>query len=243
MNKKLTKALLGVAFMFIFTFGVSLFSVEEARADWYFSRTSISKCNISLERYAYEWTGREVRPRVIVEHEGKRLREGEDFEVEYRDNINATKDACIKVKGINNYRSTEKVYFEIIGIDISRECTFTVRNGNIQMYYKDRLVPKNNYTVTSYKDSKREVGREPSHDRKKEYIIYEVRCVYTIRGCGQYYGECEIDEIVIEKELVNRPEPGHDGPGHGGGNHPGPGGPGHGGGNHPGPGGPGHGRP
>ena len=249
-SKRVRKGLITAVLAFVFTMVFALINVEEARADWYFSRTSIKKCDITLEKYCYDWTGKEIRPRVAVEHEGKRLRENVDYELVYSDNTDAGKEACVKVKGINEYRSSEKVYFEIDGIDISYECTFTIMNGRVEVYYNDRIVSKNNYDVNEKSQSRRAIKYEVVNN-KKQYVTYEVVNKYEIRGKGQYCGRYVLEEVTYEKVLENRPdvkpdepkpqpgEPG--GPGHGPGPGPNPGGPGHGPAPSPNPGGPGHG--
>ena len=239
MSKKLRMILTGILFSLVFTFGIALVNEEEAKADWYFSRTNIDKCDVYLDRNHFDWDGKAHFPKATIYYKGELLTQNVDYTVKYYNNTDAG-TGYLKIKGINNYRGSRKAYFKIEGIDLPTECTFTVRNGRVQVYYNDKIVASNNYLVSDREVYRREIRREPSGDRNTEYIVYEVCTEYTIQGKRQYSGYVTIDEVLEERVLVEKehPEPPH-GPGHG----PHPGGPGHGPEPHPGPGGPGHGRP
>lgn len=75
----------------------------------------ISKCTIDniIERV---YTGSEVEPSVAVKDNGVYLTEGEDFEVQYQDNIDKG-TASVKIAGLNNYTGDLTGTFEIVGSD------------------------------------------------------------------------------------------------------------------------------
>ena len=68
---------------------------------------------------AQSYTGEEIRPVVQIKAGKAELKEGQDYTVEYRDNV-AVGTAVILVKGIGNYHGTRQVNFKINGISMSK---------------------------------------------------------------------------------------------------------------------------
>ena len=246
MKKVVKMGFISVVMLFILSIAITVVNLEEAQAGW-FTDVSIKKCDIRLEDTEFDWTGREIRPNVFVSYEGKNLVENVDYTLKYSDNVDAGKGK-VKVKGIGEFKSSVTLEYTIWGIDITRECTFSVRDGEVEVYYQGRIVSKNNYSVRSVTVSERLIDVRPSNDKRKEYRTYDVKEKFTIVGKGQYYGTYEhifrYNETRLERKEDNKPdEPGHGPgphpgePGHGPGPHPGE--PGHGPGPHPGE--PGHG--
>ena len=265
-SKFMKLSVISALFVMIFTFGFALINVDDAYASeetkgWYFSRVSLKKCDIRLDRDSYAWTGKEIRPMVTVMHEGRKLIIDKDYELKYDNNVDAGLDVGeVKIKGIGNYRSSVTLTFDIIGIDIARECTFQYKKNKVVVFYKGRELDKKNYKLYGEGETRRVVNVTPSSNPREQYVTYEVTELTKVVGKGQFFGEYIYKNIYAEtvlevKEGFDGPGPGHGGnhpgpapgPGHGG-NHPGPApgphpapGPGHGG-NHPGPApGPGHG--
>ena len=235
----------------VFTFGLALINVEDAYAsedtkEWYFSRVSLKKCDIRLDRDSFAWTGKEIRPMVTVMHEGRKLIIDKDYELKYENNVDAGLDTAeVTIKGINHYRSSVTMTFDIIGIDIARECRFEYKKDKVVPYYKGKELDKRNYKTYRDGETRRLVNVTPSNDPRKEYRTYEVTEYTRVVGKGQFYGEyvhknIYAETVLEEKEHMDGPGP-NPGPGYGG-DHPAPNpGPGHGG-NHPAPNpGPGHG--
>jgi hypothetical protein len=242
MKKVIKMGFVSVAMLFVLTLAMTVINLEDAQAGW-FTDVSMKKCDVKLDNTEFNWTGREVRPKVFVSYEGNNLRENVDYTLKYSNNIDAGKGE-VKVKGIGDFKSSVTLEFTIWGIDITRECTFSVRDGELEVYYQGRIVSKNNYTVRSTTVSERLIDVRPSNDSRKEYRTYDVKEKYTIKGKGQYYGTYEhifrYNETRLEKKEDSKPDgPGHNPgpqpgePGHGPG--PQPGGPGYGPSPHPGP--------
>ena len=68
---------------------------------------------------AQTYTGEEIRPVVQIKDGKTELKEGQDYTVEYRNNV-AVGTAAILVKGIGNYHGTRQVNFKINGISMSK---------------------------------------------------------------------------------------------------------------------------
>ncbi len=84
---------------------------------------SLSKADISLSSYNYTYDGTEKRPAVTVEFEDHVMTEGADYEVEYKDNINAG-SAKVRVIGKANLGGSKDLTFTISPKSI-RGCTIT----------------------------------------------------------------------------------------------------------------------
>ena len=236
--------LISVLFAIALVFGLALVNVEEARADWYFSRVSIKKCNLRLEAESFNWTGNEIRPYVTVTYEGKRLVLNKDYELSYDNNVDAGLDTAeVKVKGIGDYRSSMTLSFDILGIDIAKECTFQYKNNKVIVFYRGKEIGSRNYKTYKGDKERRLINVTPGNNPREQYCTYELYQDITVVGKGQYYGEYVYRTVEVETVLEEKADDKPDGPGHGGGHGPGPGpNPGHGGGNNPGPGpNPGHG--
>ena len=185
MRKVFKTGLMALVMTFVMALSIVVINAQDAQAGW-FSDVSIKKCDVKLDRYEFDWTGREVRPKVFVSYEGRNLRENVDYTLKYSNNIDAGKGE-VKVKGIGDFKSSITLEFTIWGIDISRECTFNVHDGELEVYYQGRIVSTNNYRVSSTLVSEKLIGTKPSNDSRKEYRTYEIKEKYTIKGKGQYY--------------------------------------------------------
>ena len=115
------------------------------------SRIAISKCAIELEANSFDWTGKAVEPGVTVNYQGTVLKKGQDFVVEYKNNIDAGR-ARVKVIGKGKYRGSDTVYFDIVGIDFRTECDVVITNKNeVVVYYQGKKLDEKNYYVNVLK--------------------------------------------------------------------------------------------
>ena len=75
-------------------------------------KINIENAQINIEQDNITYTGVEQKPTISIIIEGKELVEGKDFEVEYKDNINAG-TATVVIKGIGDYEGAVEKTFEI----------------------------------------------------------------------------------------------------------------------------------
>ena len=117
-------------------------------------RDSIGKAEISgLDDLVYTYTSRECRPRPNrVTLEGAELVEGVDYEVTYKNNINAAElDAenppTVIVSGINEYGGVSEKTFTITQVEMSLasygqlKAPLSYRVGNSPMFTGDPVMP------------------------------------------------------------------------------------------------------
>ena len=182
----------------VLTLGMAVKTKTEAQAKFYFSRSKIKKCVFELEESNYDWDGKAKFPKVTVTHNGQELVKNVDFTMDYYNNVDAG-TACVKVKGIGNYRGTKRLYFYIKGININKECTFKISGKQIYVYYKGTLVDPKNYTVSVSKREALESSTEWLND--KELNRYIIVTTYTVTGRGQYEGVHKEEVIDYETRI------------------------------------------
>ncbi len=126
------------------------------------TKVSISKCTISLSKTNYTYDGTAKKPTVTVKYGSKTLKNGTDYSVSYKDNVNKG-TAHVTITGKGNYTGSVTKSFIINGIQIpnckttlsqtsytydgnAKKPTVTVKNGS------KTLKSGTNYTVT-YKNN------------------------------------------------------------------------------------------
>ena len=68
---------------------------------------------------SYPYTGTAIKPQARVYNGSRRLQEGRDYTIRYKNNIKASDTASIIVKGKGNYSGTETKAFRIAPIDLN----------------------------------------------------------------------------------------------------------------------------
>jgi hypothetical protein len=78
--------------------------------------------NYDSKRYETVFTGNSLKPEVIVNGYAKRLKEGVDYTLTYRNNVNANdkKPATITITGKGNYAGKKKLEFYIVKADLEK---------------------------------------------------------------------------------------------------------------------------
>ena len=74
-------------------------------------RKSIKKLQ-TKEIPARKYTGKAIRPKAVLRHNGKKLKKGRDYTVQYKDNIRPG-TATVTIRGIGSYKGTVKKRFSI----------------------------------------------------------------------------------------------------------------------------------
>lgn len=160
------------------------------------SRIAISKCAIELEANSFDWTGKAVEPGVTVNYQGTVLKKGQDFVVEYKNNIDAGR-ARVKVIGKGKYRGSDTVYFDIVGIDFRTECDVVITNKNeVVVYYQGKKLDEKNYYVNVLKQ---EFLKSTIETPNGNLNTYEVTYYYTVSGKGQFSGA--VSKTVTKSEM------------------------------------------
>lgn len=164
MNKK-KRIMMGVSIVLMLMMVVSISVVTKKQSNacfGYFKRVKMSKCVMSLEKYSYNATGKEIRPEVTITYQGEKLVENVDYRLEYDNNVNGPK-ATIKAIGMNGYRGKSKIYFNIIRVEIGSCEIYLEKNEydwdgkektpKVTIVYKGTTLEENaDYTV-SYRNN------------------------------------------------------------------------------------------
>lgn len=85
---------------------VGAFTIRKAEA------SSIAVANMPAQ---VKWTGKAIEPKPDVSFNGKSLREGIDYRLEYANNVNASANATLKLVPLRNFSGSKTVRFAIVG--------------------------------------------------------------------------------------------------------------------------------
>lgn len=197
--KKLVKAVVGCVALTLVAVGVvAAKSATEAKAFDFFDKDSISikKCAISFEQDSYEWTGKEIKPVVRVNYKGTDLEKGVDYVLKYGENIDAGRGYVV-VTGKGKYKSTQKAYFDIKGIDIKRECDVAVVNKGVKVYYQGKeLEQDKDYWVNTMRQ---EFLTDSLPAPNGSLNTYKVTTYYVVSGKGRFEGAVTKNVVTTER--------------------------------------------
>ena len=119
------------------------------------SKTDISTAKISkIQNYSY--TGKEIKPELTVEASGKKLAEGTDYTLSYKDNINSG-NATVTITGCGDYTGEISRQFKIA----KAKQKITVKKASYKKTTSDKsfkLTGINGYGQLSYKSSQAKVA-------------------------------------------------------------------------------------
>jgi len=158
----------------------------------------------------YSYTGKAIKPEVVVYHGEVRLTKGKDYTVSYKNNVAAgsaddTKKApTIIVKGKGNYSGTEKVTFNINKVSmeyIPIEDIQSIANGKKQL-----PVPNISYMDKKLKNKKDFTLEYPELDVPESYKPYKAVGSYNIivKGKGNFTGSKMISFTIKEGISISK---------------------------------------
>lgn len=171
---------------------------------------SISMNRVTLQRVEDQvYTGKYIKPEVVLTYDGEELDEGTDYTVTYSDNKNVGYGK-IYIKGKGDFSGSKTVYFKIEGknISISKTTVSTVLN---QKYTGSYIKPS---VVVRYDGEKLEEGTDYTLSYSNNKNVGTARI--TIKGKGNYTGSKTVtfkivgtnndydDEISISEVSVSR---------------------------------------
>lgn len=160
----------------------------------YNATPSVSSANISLDQSFYYYSGSECKPGVTVSLAGKKLAEGVDYRIEYRDNVNAG-TASVVVTGLGSVAGSTSVNFTIApmvlySMDLSYE-TATYSGG----VKRPSVTIWDDFGVAASRLSYSNDLFELTYDPGRKYVgTYQV----TVTGKGNYVG-------TLTREFVIKP--------------------------------------
>lgn len=159
---------------------------------------TIAKADIAVSQVEYvvdnEYSGEDVRPKVVVKYGDKVLQEDVDYTITYNSGTNAG-SMFFTIKGKGNYTGSVDCYYNIIRRDITEA---TVSKNNDMVYTGEELTPKpvitwNGFTLV-------------------EDVDYEIRYfenvnagygTMVIYGMGNFCGTQRVQFRIFGKSLEN----------------------------------------
>lgn len=143
------------------------------------SKTDISTAKVTgIQGYSY--TGKEIKPELTVEADGKKLAEGADYTLSYKDNINSG-NATVTITGCGNYTGKISRKFEIT----KAKQKITVKKS----FYKKiaggksfKLTGISAYGKLSYKSSKTKVATVNKNGNVKIKGVGTTKITVTASG-------------------------------------------------------------
>lgn len=159
------------------------------------------------------YTGKAIKPAVIVYYGSRRLTEKADYTVTYKNNINANDASVdktastITVKGKGNYSGKQSITFvikpkSITGDDVTALEIAAAKNGKVQRPVPNLVINENN-KKKKLKNKKDFIVSYPDENPAgayKEAGTYTV----TVTGTKNYTGDRNINFTITDKTLLSK---------------------------------------
>lgn len=171
-----------------------------------------------IEKNGYIYTGKSVKPTIRVYDYNRRLIEGRDYTVSYKNNIKVNiatdkkKAPTLIVKGKGNYTGTETAVFQILAVDLNDP---NVIAEDIRVAYnkkQQKIVPILTYNGKQLENKKDFTVSYPALEQgiKDAYTApgtYDI--VLTSKSGGNFTGTRSVkltitENILIHKAIVNK---------------------------------------
>ncbi len=154
---------------------------------------------IALDEGPFSYTGDEIRPTVTVKtSDGNTLKEGEDYELKYSDNVDAGEQASVTVTGIGNYTGTIKKIFEIASAKLLKEDAVFENEGTEYTYTGEEIQP----AVIVTHENRDLIAEEDYQLSYKANINAGASAVAVVEGKGNYEGTIELPFSISPAELT-----------------------------------------
>lgn len=179
-------------------------------------------CIDILNANSYVYTGKAITPKVVVRDGNAILKQGKDYKLTFKNNINAcdadstsvtdNKKPQVIIQGINTYKSNKKFVknfsikqMNMADVDVTVDANIAAKPGNKLQQVKPVVktanitVPAKNYVVNYYTDA--------SCSNKVAGIttegVYYIEVEAKANNGGNYYGKsAPIQVKVVSKDLL-----------------------------------------
>ena len=157
---------------------------------------SVAMTDVILGEDSYTYTGSEIEPKVKVYAGEKRLVQGTDYEISFRDNIELGKGTVI-IKGIGYFGGEKQVNFPIVKRDpVSLEKLDITFNGDNVIFTGSDIEPKLTIREGTYKlvkDKDYSIEYSNNHDAGKGKV--------TVTGLGDYVGTVSYTFDIVAADI------------------------------------------
>ncbi len=156
---------------------------------------------------SYPYTGTAVKPQARVYNGSRRLQEGRDYTIRYKNNIKASDTASIIVKGKGNYSGTETKAFRIAPIDlndsriIAEDITLGY-NKKVQkpvpvLTFNGKKLAKNKDFTITYSSLEKGIS-----GANQQIGVYEIEL--KAKPNGNFTGSKTIQFTITDKTLISK---------------------------------------
>lgn len=161
--------------------------------------TDISEMDVELVTDSYIYTGKECEPEVIVKHGSSVLVLNLDYELEYRDNINAGM-ASVIVKGIGSYSGDKILEFEILPKKLTDK-EVSVDDSQVKAQYE--FIGKDITPIIKLRYNDMNLNTMADFTVAYENNFYLGTAVIRIEGLDNYSGVIEKRFNIVKKAIAN----------------------------------------
>ena len=155
-----------------------------------------------LEKDSYQYTGKEIRPKVTVTCEGKTLKEGTDYTLSYKNNVEVG-TGTVQVTGLGDYGSTS-ITFKIAEVkDINNARFEGEQGGNWDFVYTGKAITPNvilSFPVKDNPDGKL-LSQNKDFTVSYENNVKVGKARIIIKGIGEYTGEKQMEFRIIPERV------------------------------------------
>ncbi len=156
---------------------------------------------------SYPYTGTAIKPQARVYNGSRRLQEGRDYTIRYKNNIKASDTASIIVKGKGNYSGTETKAFRIAPIDlndsriIAEDLTLGY-NKKVQkpvpiLTFNGKKLAKNKDFTITYSSLEKGIS-----GANQQIGVYEMEL--KAKPNGNFTGSKTIQFTITDKTLISK---------------------------------------
>ncbi len=156
---------------------------------------------------SYPYNGKAIKPQARVYNGSKRLQEGRDYTIRYKNNIKASDTASIIVKGKGNYSGTETKTFRIAPIDFSdsriiAEDITLGYNKKVQkpvpiLTFNGKKLAKNKDFTITYSSLEKGIS-----GANQQIGVYEIEL--KAKPNGNFTGSKTIQFTITDKTLISK---------------------------------------
>ncbi len=161
------------------------------------SKTDISAANVTgIQSYSY--TGKEIKPALTVEASGKKLAEGTDYTLSYKDNINSG-NATVTITGCGDYTGEISKQFEIK----KAKQKITVKKSSYKKTTGSKsfkLTGISGYGKLSYKSSKTKVATVNKSGKVKIKGAGTAKITVTAAGDKNHKKATTVIKVKVTKK-------------------------------------------
>lgn len=202
-NLKLKRAISALLAAFCLVCSVNVLALTDEKAAEPIAVTS--QC-VELKRTEYTYNGEKKKPKPTVTVDGKKLKNGRDYTVKYKNN-KAVGKACVTVCGKGEYTGKVNAYFKIIPQKPTKVKTKSKRTTQLAVSWKkvkgaDGYEVRYSKTADFKKTVKLTVGKSSSASVRgvnggKYYV--RVRCFKAVNGKRIYSKFTKSETVEVKK--------------------------------------------